>query len=158
MSMSTSDTIAIVSAAISLLSGIGAIVSASIAFKALDVAKEVSSDNKKMFKRQGVIELHMAWQGVNMLDMSQCITPDIVRAVNALALTASLWNHDIIEKSILYQTYWGAYKELYDSLENSTTTAPGLPKRCRDYITPDMTKAYEDMRKCDLEGVTQTKI
>ena len=53
----------------------------------------------------------MSWNNVNDIDVKNLIGPDIVKAVNALSLTASLWNHDVIEKTILYQTYWGSYKE-----------------------------------------------
>lgn len=73
----------------------------------------------------------MAWQGINDIDENNLIGPDVVKAVNALSLTASLWNHDVIEKSILYQTYWISYKDLYDTLNGINKLVPGHKKTCR---------------------------
>jgi len=149
--MITSDLIASISAGIALISVIVSIISIFIAGKA-------SSLNKKMFKRQGVIDLHMAWHGVNDIDLKNPICPDIIKAVNALDLTASLWNHDIVEKIILYQSYWSPYKNIYEKLNSYSDVIIGINKKGNDIITKEISRAFEDMKKFDLESVRQTSL
>lgn len=129
-----------------------------ISFGAVFLSGRANMTNKKMFKRQGVIDLHMAWQDIKEIDKDNLIGPDIVRAVNALSLTASLWNHDVIEKSILYQTYWTSYQDLYDTLNNIKELVPGHKRTCKSLMTIEITKAYEGMKSADLSTVIQTKI
>lgn len=140
------------------LSVILAAIAAAISLIAVFVAGRANSLNKNMFRRQGVIDLHMAWQGINHIDRNNLIAPDIVRSVNALALTASLWNHDVIDKNILYQTYWTPYKELYEEIYSIDELVPGHKRTCRSLITTEIQKAYEGMRTADLKQVTQTKL
>ena len=140
------------------LSVILAAIAAAISLIAVFVAGRANSLNKNMFKRQGVIDLHMAWQGINHIDKDNLIAPDIVRAVNALALTASLWNHDVIDKNILYQTYWTPYKELYEEIYSIDVLVPGHKRTCKNLVTTEIQKAYEGMRTVDLKQVTQTKL
>ena len=128
----------------STIAGIAIIISLIAVF----VAGKANNINKNVFKRQGVIDLHMSWNNVNDIDVKNLIGPDIVKAVNALSLTASLWNHDVIEKTILYQTYWGSYKEIYEKLN----------KTGRSLLTAEITKAYKGMEDVDLKSVIQTNI
>jgi hypothetical protein len=137
-----------------IISGLSMIMSIIAAY----FAGRANSINKNIFKRQGVIDLHMAWQGINDVDPVDLVGPDIIKAVNALSLTATLWNHDVIEKSILYQSYWGSYKDLYDKLYNLDVLVPGLKKTCRSLMTPEIKKAYKGMDEVDLNIVTQTKL
>jgi hypothetical protein len=111
---------------------------------------------RTMFKKGNVIDLALAWKGVNTIDPQQLITPDVVNAVNALDLTASMWNHDILEKEILMQSYWPTFRDLYDALYTCNQMPPGIKKTCRDCITADMTRAYEEMKQRQIEGVKQT--
>ena len=137
-----------------IIAGLSMIISLVAAY----FAGRANSINKNIFKRQGVIDLHMAWQGINDIDPDNLIGPDVVKAVNALSLTASLWNHDVIEKSILYQTYWGSSKDLYDKLYNLDVLVPGLKKTCKSLLTAEIKKAYKGMDEVDLKTVTQTNI
>lgn len=133
-------------------------ISLAISGIALFLSGKSSNTNKNMFRRQGVIDLHMAWQDIPEIDNENLIGPDIVKVVNALSLTASLWNHDVIEKSILYQTYWNSYRDSYDTLFNINELVPGHKKTCRSLMTNEITKAYEGMKNADLETVIQTKL
>ncbi|QDH78740.1 hypothetical protein FKX85_06695 [Echinicola soli] len=133
-------------------------ISLAISLIAVFLSGKANNTNKNMFRRQGVIDLHMAWQDISEIDKDNLIGPDIVKAVNALSLTASLWNHDIIEKNILYQTYWTSYKDLYDTLININDLIPGQKKTCRSLMTAEITKAYEGMKNADLNTITQTKL
>ncbi|MDO7173802.1 hypothetical protein [Mariniflexile sp. AS56] len=132
--------------------------SIAVSLIAVYLSGKANNTNKNMFRRQGVIDLHMAWQNINEIDEKNLIGPDVVKAVNALSLTASLWNHDVIEKSILYQTYWTSYKDLYDTLNNINELVPGHKKTCRSLMTNEITKAYEGMKNVNLSTVTQTII
>lgn len=129
-----------------------------ISLGAIFLSGRANTLSKNMFKRQGVIDLHMAWTDIKDIDKNNLIGPDIIRAVNAMSLTASLWNHDVIEKSILYQTYWNSYKDLYDTLININELVPGHKRTCRSLITNEIAKAYEGMKNADLATVTQTNL
>lgn len=129
-----------------------------ISIGAIYLSGRANSINKNIFKRQGVIDLHMAWQDIREIDKNNLVGPDIVRAVNALSLTASLWNHDVIEKAILYQTYWISYRDLYDTLNSINELVPGHKRTCKSLMTNEIIKAYEGMKNADLLTVTTTKI
>lgn len=144
---------------IGVLSAGAAIVSTIVSIVALYKAGKTEGRSLEMFRRQGVIDLHMAWTGVNGLSATAPVGPDIQRAANALSLTASLWNHDIIDKVILYQSYWEAFRDLHDFLKtNANLQVPGYSKTCRDFLSPEVEKVYEDMRQKSLSGVTQTRM
>lgn len=135
-----------------------AILSVLISIIAVFVAGKASSTNKKMFKRQGVIDLHMAWFGVNEIDPANLITQDVVRAIGALDLTAALWNHDVIEKDILYQSYWFPYKQLYDVLNRCNAIPPDTTRTCANLITQPISLAYESMKKHGLKIVGTSRV
>ena len=140
------------------LSVVIAAIAAGISIVAVYVAGRANSINKNIFKRQGVIDLHIAWQNVHDINLNALIGPHVVTAVNALALTSTLWNHDVIEKNILFQTYWDPFKDLYERLYHSNELVPGHNRTCKSLITTEIQKAYEQMRKFDLDRVTQTNI
>lgn len=136
-----------------------ALVSTVVSIVALYKTGKTEGRSLEMFRRQGVIDLHMAWAGVNSLNATALIGPDVQRAANALSLTASLWNHDIVDKVILYQSYWEAFRDLHDFLKtNANLQVPGYAKTCRDFLSPEVEKVYEEMRHRTLSGVTQTRI
>lgn len=148
---STPDIIAAIAAGSALISALTSII-------VLFLTKNAINLNKSIFKRQGVIDLHVAWQGVNSVDPAKPITPEIVKAINALTLTASLWNHDVVEKVILYQTYWTSFQELYETFQSSDVIVPGKKKQFRQLLTPEITRAYNDMRSFDVNKFPQTYI
>ena len=129
-----------------------------ISLVAIVMSSKAKNLNIKMFKRQGIIDLHMAWHGVNEINKNKIIGPDVIKAVSALSLTASLWNHDVIEKLILYQSYWDAYKTLYEQLYNLDELVPGKKMTCKSLITSEIVKTYKDMESFDLSKIEQTKL
>lgn len=135
-----------------------AAISTLLSMISIFIAGKASNLNKKMFKRQGIIDLHMAWHGVNDIDLEKPICPDIIKAFNALELTSSLWNHDALEKIILYQSYWEPFRNIYDKLYHYTSNIVGLNKSGKSLLTREITKAYEDMKKIDLSSVKQTTL
>ncbi|SFR65194.1 hypothetical protein [Maribacter stanieri] len=128
------------------------------AVRANTIAENANRTNIKMFKRQGVIDLHMAWSDIYDIDEDNLITPHIVKAINALSLTASLWNHDVIEKPILYQSYWMPYKKLFDQIDSIDKLVPGKQEKCKDLLSRDIKKAYSGMNNTDLSKVLTTNL
>lgn len=149
--MSPTDIIASISAGAAILSLIAS-------GAALYLSGRATATTKNIAKRQGVIDLYKAWEGVNDIDVNQPITPDIVRAANAISLTASLWNHDVIEKQILFESYWPAYREIYETLYGMNALIPGKKVSGKKLITSEITKVYEQMKSTELNKVHQTKL
>ena len=75
-----------------------------------------------------------------------------------LELTSALWNHDVVEKLILYQTHWMDFRELVNTMSNSVAPVPGLNRRLCDLITPPIRKAYEGMTQFETTQVSHTTI
>ncbi|MBH1664538.1 hypothetical protein MOQ11_02870 [Stenotrophomonas maltophilia] len=136
------------------ISGFAVLVSLGSMF----VAGWASRSNVKMLKRAGVIELYAAWQGVSSINRSAPVTVDAVKGANAIALTASLWNHDIIEKAVLYQMYWEPYRDIYDSLYSMDELLPGHKKTGKAMITDDMKTAYRAMEAFGSQAVVTTRV
>jgi len=169
--MTTADVIALVAAIAAVASAVIAIFarndskdsaiaakeSATVANTANEIAKSANVLSERIAKRACVIELHQAWQGVNRFDPKKPIYPDAIKGSNALDLTASLWNHDVLEKGILFQSYWKPFKDLYGIL-----SICDLPlqdgRRIRDMISPAVTLAFKQMEEMELKGVNQTAI
>ncbi len=120
------------------------------------LANRANDLNLNIAKRQGVFDLFLVWQNVNEIDRNKLIGPDIVKAANALGLTAMLWNHDVVEKKILYQSYWQAYRTLFDQLYYNESLVPGLKRTLKSMVSPEMQKVYDEMKSFDLARVVQT--
>lgn len=156
--MSKSDIIALVSTLFAALSAGAALIGLKLSKDALLEAGKATAASQDIARRQGVIDLHMAWQGVNHIDTSNLIGPDVINAANAISLTATLWNHDVVEKTILFQSYWRAFKDIYDTLYSCNQLIPGQHKTCRDLITSDITRAYKELESMEIGNVSQTQI
>jgi hypothetical protein len=114
---------------------------------------------EQIAKRAGVIELHQAWRGVNRFDpnTTKPIFPDAINAANALDLTSSLWNHDVLEKVILFQSYWKPFKDFYRVLSKCEIVMPDGRRVC-DMISPTVTLTFKQMEEMELKGVAQTTL
>ena|SRR5579863_8175822 len=157
---------------IALIAAIAAIISAALAGLALrdsrrsadateisaQAAKNANSLSERIAKRAGVIELHQAWRGVNRFKPEAPVYPDAINIVNALDLTASLWNHDVLEKVILFQSYWKTFKECYLVISNCDLVIPRDGRKISSMISPAVTLAYKQMEEMELKGVVQTRI
>lgn len=135
-----------------------AVLSVIVSLIALYQAGNIRRETKDMFRRQSVIELHNAWEGVNEIDPNKLITPDVIKAVNAIRLTSTLWNHDVVDRAILHQEYSDPFSRLYVVLSASTKTPPGHSRTCRDMLSDAIAKTYDEMRARSLKKVEQTRI
>jgi hypothetical protein len=131
ISADAGDVIAAMAALISILSAL-------VAFKALD-------DNKKIFLRQNIIALHEAWKGIRSIDPVHPDPEDVTAAVSAMSLTASLWNHDALEKGVLSDSYWPVFEELYKTLSGLKQPIPLLNRSGVSFLTDDIFKAHASM-------------
>lgn len=121
-------------------------------------AKVSNETNKNISRRQGVIDLHFAWSEVKDIGKNELITANILKAINALGLTATLWNNDVIEKNVLFQSYWYAFRDLFDTLNSIDELIPGKKITCRNALTKEIRKAYDEMERMELNSITQTKL
>jgi len=122
------------------------------------VAQAANRSSKEIAKRQGVIDLHVQWNGINDINLSNPVVPDVKNAVNALSLTASLWNHDVVHKPIIMQSYWDIYRTLYDKLYIHNDVITGLGRTGKSMISPDIMKAYREMESYELSRVETSKL
>lgn len=122
------------------------------------IAKTTNETNKRIAKRQNVVDLHNAWAVVNDFDKKKPISPDVIKAINAVSLTASLWNHDVLEKNLLYQSYWGSYCDIVDKLKDMHEIIPSHKFTGKSRVTNDILKAYRGMESMDLSNVKSTKL
>lgn len=130
--------------------------SAAAAERSANVASQANGLAERIAKREGVIDLHLAWRGVNRFNPAEPIFPDAINAANALDLTASLWNHDVLEKELLFQSYWKWFKEFHRVLSNCDIVMPADGRRISDLISPSVTLAYKQMETWELRNVQQT--
>ena len=149
--MDVSDVIASISAVIS-------VGSVTVAFIAVRASDRFSKLIVQIAKRQGIIDLHVAWSDIHQINCKSSKPVHIAKAVNALGLTATLWNHDVIEKSILYQNYWESFKDIYDELYKSKGVIPSLNKTGHDLLTKEIKRAYGGMENADIESVITSEI
>lgn len=107
-------------------------------------------------RRDKIIELHNSWRDVKDINPTAPIGPDVLAALNALDLTASMWNHDGIDKEIIMQSYWDPFRDLYDKLINMTNLIPGKNQTPKDSVKPSIKKAYKEMESRELNNIKQT--
>ena len=137
-----------------ILAAFGALGCAVYAGMADKRSKDSLAAQINLFQRQGIIDLHLVWQGVNQIDPVNPITPDVIKAVGAMELTSALWNHDVVAKIVIYQSYWEVFKELYETILSSSATLPGMSRSLRSCITAPVSTAYLSMREHSLVRTT----
>jgi hypothetical protein len=118
--------------------------------KANLIAEQANNLARRAQQGDKVVEFWTAWQSVNDVDLTdetRLILPDIARALNALTLTADLWNSDMIDKRIICESYWGTFKGLCEKFLHCSIKIKG--REGFEYITPQIKKAYDEMEtKC----------
>ncbi len=124
--------------------------SAKLAERSAVAAEKSLTTSVEMFKRQGVIDLFQSWQDIRDINPSNPVTTDVVRAINSLELTASYWNHDIMRKDIIHQSFWDDFKSIYDKI-NTITSVPGFEKSGNAMLTRRVRKAYKEMDDYDTK-------
>lgn len=117
--------------------------------RSANAAEKAVSTSIEIFKKQGVIDLFESWEDLHDINPLKPITTDVVRALRALELTASLWNHDIVEKKIIHQSFWEDYKHLYDAVNRIIGEVPGLRRTGPELLTRRVSRAYKEMDDFD---------
>jgi hypothetical protein len=134
--------------------------SALNAKRSADAAERSIETNIAMFKRQGVMDLYGAWENISDIgtDKEKVIVPDIVKAVRALDFTASLWNHDIVEREIIFQSFWEDYDKLFQKLDSMQRLIPLLNKTGQELLNIRIRRAHAEMKSHSLSAVKQTSV
>jgi len=121
-------------------------------------ASETNKINVRIAQRQNVVNLQTTWRDTSML-AEPVVIPDLVKAVNALSETAAAWNHDINDRRIIDQMYYDSFSRLYDFIESKREELiPSLSKTYRSLLSPDIQRAYQEMKQFHLSHVPQSKI
>jgi hypothetical protein len=142
------DWVAAISAAIAALIAILSLVAAIRAARAAEQSVNVS---KEIAKRQHVLSFYSAWQGARQLLASRFDDPDyaveLVSTGNLLALTATFWKFEIVERIIIAQDFWGAFDSLYKAFASRETKIESVGKRGTDFLTDDIKLTHSEMSK-----------
>ena len=143
---------------VSVLALVVAVASAFFSYKTAKNADVANELTKEIFRKQNVVDLHLVWRGVNDINPSKLIAADIVAAVNALDFTAASWNHDIVKKEIIIQSYWRVFSQLYKTLDGCDELVPGKKQTCRALLEDSaISAAYDDMKDfVNLQTATST--
>lgn len=137
-----------------LIASLFALSFANKANKTAENAKEVSERANEIqleiAKRNGVIELHHAWEGVETIRLPDYNVYSVTKALNALSLTSSLINHDVMKIEIIYDQYWLSFKELYLTIQKIKEPHPELSFIPAQRITPDIQKAFKKLERIEI--------
>lgn len=150
--------------ALSLFSGgISLIISLISYGKSVQASKDslkATKTSTELLHRAGAVDLVEAWKDMRRVITvdNKIIGPTAIKAGNALHSTATAWNHDIISKPVLYAQYWGDFKEIYEEIQFDRRLIPGNTITLKSLITPEISRAYSEMKSYELEMVKQTKI
>jgi hypothetical protein len=171
--MSASDTLALLAVIVAAISAGSAVTAVYFARKNVKIADDSYQLNRqaseratrsadmqiRMFQRQQVIDVFRAWSTVPAIDGTALQASDAARAANVLELTATLWNHDIVDKEILCQNYWIPFRDIYDRLYSIHSVIPGGTKTGREYLSNETEHAYSEMKqRCLIDNVRTSTI
>lgn len=107
------------------------------------------NDQIMMFKRKHLFDFHYLWddiEAINSREFDETDIPDLIKVVNNLSLTALIWNSEIIDRNIIIQSFSQLFVYHYRSLDNDRII-PVLNKQFREYLTPEITKAFNEINK-----------
>ena len=160
--MNPAEIAAITSAGAAMTGCIIAVASFWNSQKALESARKTTERSltldREISRRQQVLLLYDVWKPVRGIDCNNLIGPHVVTAVNALTLTATAWNHDIIDRTILIQTYWPSFEQVFEQLWQCAETAPGQKRACQDLLSRQVQIANSQMRDKALALVQQSSL
>jgi len=124
--------------------------------KAKEVSEKANHIQLELAKRNSVIELHHAWNDVNSINRFQPDLINLKNALNALSLTASLINHDVMKIEIIYDQYWLSFKELYKSISEMNEKIHLITYVPNERLTKDIKMAYKKL--LDIEVAEEKRI
>jgi hypothetical protein len=129
-----------------------------IARKANEISLKSIETSVRIAQRQGVVDLSKSWENTNRL-ADPVIIPRLVKGANALSDTAAAWNHDIIDRMIIYQQYYDSFCHFYEFIEaKRDQIVPELHRTYKSMIDGEVERAYQEMKALHLSRVTQTKM
>lgn len=97
-----------------------------------------------------VFELHKCWEGINEIDCDRLIGPDVTNAARALTITTSSWLKALVDKDTIVRNHFDDYELLLSAMDKCEKIVPGFEKRgtkCKDLISDDMRRAFQEMKQ-----------
>lgn len=103
-------------------------------------------------KKGQMFELAHIWDEICEIDCNNIVIPDLVKATDAMKLTATAWNDNIIDKNIILANHYDDFKTLYNQISTCENTVEGYNnKKCKDFINYRIKNAYIAMQKYNGE-------
>ena len=136
--MQTSDLIAAIAAGVSCIS-------LYVSWATYRASRKDSSSAQARSLDEAEMELREVWQGVFRIGQLKPITPHVIKALDALAVTARRWNEDGPQRALIVSHHMGDYIEVYESIKACKEFAPGTEEKVKETVTPDMRRAYIGM-------------
>lgn len=144
--MSTYEILSTAAALVAIIISVVAIYKSSVANNLSEKANEISAKANEFSKKSIIFSLQECWANINEIDPENPITPDVIRAYNALDITSNVWNNEIIDRKVFLDSYQTAYVKFYKLFINSDTNVPGKNKKLKDFITTAQTMTYDEIK------------
>lgn len=122
---------------VAIIATMAAIGSAIFTFQANKQAKLIAMQSH-------VVTLFEYWKGVHAIDPQNPVDTHVVQALNILAFTATVWNHNIADRQLVYEDYWDSYKNLYESIA-LIPLMNRFSKSGKELLKKGVIRAYNEM-------------
>lgn len=99
--------------------------------------------------------LRLVWKDANHIDCDQLITPDVLRAVEALETTATIWEFEPLNRPLITR-YKDSFMTLVKELLSCNAVPPGLETRCDQMVAQRVLKVLEELEGDTAEAISLT--
>lgn len=103
----------------------------------------LAKTTKESSQKQHIISLYNVWSKVRDFN-EESNNDDIIIALNALQLTATIWNHNVVKRAVIFESYFGTFLYFYNKFSSGKYTYSDGSKIAND-INEDVVKAYKSM-------------
>ncbi|MCP4049636.1 MAG: hypothetical protein GY730_02905 [bacterium] len=114
----------------------------------IKLQRQTLDEQIKISKQRYFFDFHRIWENIDFVDTSHINLNicNFVKVVNNLSLTALIWNNEIMEHKIMLETFGRFFMDHYERLDNSQYIVD-LQRESRSYLTPDIKKTYDAIKK-----------
>ena len=109
--------------------------------------RELARTERLYSQRSALFDLWKYISELDQVDPKDPVTPDIMKAVNALELVALCCEGSIVDRDLVRRTFRQSYIDLYDQIEQ-VIEVPGLDKSGKKLLgeNPAAMKLYHDFK------------
>lgn len=108
----------------------------------------ISNKFIKNVAKNKMFELAAEWKNLSEIDPNNIVVPDLVKGIQAMKLTASAWNENIVDKNVIKANHFDDYETLYLQISGSDNLVPGYTsKKLSNFIDKNLQKTYLEMSK-----------